>query len=583
MNELIGRIWPGWEIDELIGRGAYGQVYRIRRSDVGEIAYGALKVMRIPSDEGEFQSLAELGMSDAEMYTYLRGTVNDIIGEITLMERLKGAPNVVSIEDYYLLEHEGAPAWTIFIRMELLESLSHYINRVGFPDTEGAVRMGIDILRALESCERQRIIHRDIKPDNIFISRFGEFKLGDFGIARQVEAGSKTGYTTKGTPPYMSPEMVRGDHYDNTVDIYSLGIVLYRYLNQNRFPFLPLPPSQITRLDMEEAQIRRISGEALPPPVMADRSLAAIICTACDPEPSGRYQSASEFREALEDWLAGEWKDPSGEGLFRKLLTVILIGTALAAAGILVLNHIIRRDVTTGSGAESETAVSSLPEEPESGNTAAGDLPSSGTAGSLLLSSAEYTDYEILDYSFTGPSYRLLAAYVTNTGEDAISFTVHFQPKTRTERNETVTLAPVEVYCEALPAGASRFLYSKLTGSEAGDEYDWESLLSGIEKTTEEPSVSLEVELNEPESAGALGNDNLSFLVTNTGSAAVDPDDVVLFLFLKDGSQAITDVIEKPLSLSSAGSLLPGESEPTVFKSDSIKGSYDPEVFWGAA
>ena len=553
MNELIGKIWPGWEIDELIGRGAYGQVYRIRRSDVGEVAYGALKVMRIPSDEREIQSLMELGMNDTEMYTYLRGTVNDIVSEITLMERLKGAPNVVSIEDYYLLEHKDGPAWTIFIRMELLESLSHYIKRIGLPDPEGAVRMGIDILKALESCEQQRIIHRDIKPDNIFISRFGEFKLGDFGIARQMEAGSRASYTQKGTLSYMAPEMVRGDHYDNTVDIYSLGIVLYRYLNQNRFPFLPLPPAQITQLDMEEAYMRRVSGELLPPPVMADRSLAAIIETACDPEPSRRYQSAGEFRQALSDWLSGIRTDPSDSGFFAKILTVILVLTVLALIGIGILRWRSGRQVSDV-------------------NT---DTPS--VTAAPVSEADEVFDYSIYDYSFSDASHHILAAIVENKGSDPISFTVQFQPKTKTDQNEVVSMHPVEVPCDVLEAGESRFLCKELNGSD-GDVYDWDISLEGVRKTEEKPSIRLSVELNEPVPEEPLVNQTLSYLVRNTGSTEADLSDVTLYLYVKYTDGTFADVITKqPTSVV----LAPGRSEPAVFLDESIEGSYDPEVFWG--
>lgn len=87
-----------------------------------------------------------------------------------------------------------------------------------------------------EYCQCQNIIHRDIKPENIFVSRFGEFKLGDFGIARELDR-SMSGLSKKGTFSYMAPEMYKGEEYDARVDIYSLGIVLYKLCNHNRLPF----------------------------------------------------------------------------------------------------------------------------------------------------------------------------------------------------------------------------------------------------------------------------------------------------------------------------------------------------------
>ena len=71
----------------------------------------------------------------------------------------------------------------------------------------------IDLCKALEYCQCQNIIHRDIKPENIFVSRFGEFKLGDFGIARELDR-SMSGLSEKGTFSYMAPEMYKGEEYD---------------------------------------------------------------------------------------------------------------------------------------------------------------------------------------------------------------------------------------------------------------------------------------------------------------------------------------------------------------------------------
>ena len=103
----------------------------------------------------------------------------------------------------------------------------------------------------MEYCQCQNIIHRDIKPENIFVSRFGEFKLGDFGIARELER-TMSGLSKKGTYSYMAPEMYKGEAYDSRVDIYSLGIVLYKLRNHNRLPFISLEKQLITYRDKEK-------------------------------------------------------------------------------------------------------------------------------------------------------------------------------------------------------------------------------------------------------------------------------------------------------------------------------------------
>ena len=120
--------------------------------------------------------------------------------------------------------------WDILIQMELLTPLNQYI-RDHVVTRQDVIRLGIDLCKALELCQKYNIIHRDVKPENIFISETGDFKLGDFGIARTVEK-TTSGLSKKGTYTYMAPEVYKGEAYGTTVDIYSLGIVLYRLLQR---------------------------------------------------------------------------------------------------------------------------------------------------------------------------------------------------------------------------------------------------------------------------------------------------------------------------------------------------------------
>ena len=109
--------------------------------------------------------------------------------------------------------------------MEYLTSFMDYCAEKQLTEKE-VIKLGMDLSKALEYCRKLKIIHRDIKPENIFVSRFGDFKLGDFGIARELER-TMSGFSKKGTYSYMAPEMYKGEKYDSRVDIYSLGIVLY--------------------------------------------------------------------------------------------------------------------------------------------------------------------------------------------------------------------------------------------------------------------------------------------------------------------------------------------------------------------
>lgn len=129
--------------------------------------------------------------------------------------------------------------------MELLTPLNEYYAE--HPPTEKDIlRLGIDICRALEMCAKNKIIHRDVKPSNIFISPNGDYKLGDFGVARRIEATCGA-FSKKGTYDYMAPEVYRDAIYDTRADLFSLGIVLYKLMNSGRIPFcrLHLPRSAI--------------------------------------------------------------------------------------------------------------------------------------------------------------------------------------------------------------------------------------------------------------------------------------------------------------------------------------------------
>lgn len=108
----------------------------------------------------------------------------------------------------------------------------------------------------------------------------------------------------------MAPEMYRGEDYDQRVDIYSLGIVLYRLRNHNRLPFIDLEKQLITYRDKENALTRRMSGEELPAPAEAADGLAQVILKACAYRREDRYQTPEEFREALEAVRYQEQKQP---------------------------------------------------------------------------------------------------------------------------------------------------------------------------------------------------------------------------------------------------------------------------------
>lgn len=324
-----------WYIKDKIGEGAYGKVFLIERHELGAVYRSAMKVMTIPQDKGEIQSIMSDGMSMQEATEYFRNVVDSIVNEFILMSRLKGNSNIVSYEDHMIIEHEDDIGWDILIRMELLTPLISYTADRTMC-IEEIFKLGIDMCKALEFCRRIDVIHRDIKPENIFIAPSGDYKLGDFGIAKTVEK-TRVGLSRKGTYPYMAPEVYKGEAYGPTVDVYSLGIVLYKLLNNNRTPFMPPYPEQITYDDREEALIKRIKGEQIPPPDKGSQGLKQAILKACAFAPEDRYQSASEFRADLEMLQTNPnaviKASVSGHISKKKIIAAAIVAAILACIG----------------------------------------------------------------------------------------------------------------------------------------------------------------------------------------------------------------------------------------------------------
>lgn len=294
-------LWGTWEIDDLIGQGSHGKVYRAHRVEYGQSKtyYSAIKHISIPQDKNEAESLYSDGIVNdpSSLNAYYENVLKRLLREIDINVSLKGHTNIVSYEDHMVVPKKDGPGYDIFIRMELLTPLPKVLQQRAI--TENEVRkLGIDMCSALEVMSSRNILHRDIKPSNIFVSDSGEFKLGDFGVSRSLDSANG-GVTIAGTLNYMAPELNRGQSVSFRSDIYSLGLVLYRLCNANRPPFVELPPAPVTADDIENSNGMRFSGRPLPAPAYASPALGAIILRACRFSPEERFVTASEMKQAL--------------------------------------------------------------------------------------------------------------------------------------------------------------------------------------------------------------------------------------------------------------------------------------------
>ena len=296
-------IFGVWRITRLIGEGFQSKVFEMEREDFGVTYKAALKAITIPAGEKQVREVMDEGMDEKGVYQYFYTMVKDQVKQLAFVNQLKGNTNVVSFENHQVIEHKDGIGWDILIQMELLTPFQEFQKKHPITEREAA-RIGIDLCRALELCGKFQIIHGDVKPDNLFVSDMGDFKLGGFDIARVNEPGC-TASSGKGTLSYMAPEVRTKGQGDAGSDLYSLGLVLYQLLNDNRLPFLPAAPAPVSFQDRNEALMKRFSGAPLPPPVRAGEQMAKILLKACAFRPGERYRGPEELRRDLEAYLRG--------------------------------------------------------------------------------------------------------------------------------------------------------------------------------------------------------------------------------------------------------------------------------------
>ena len=303
-----GTVFDHWKIRESLGEGSGGKsaVYRLEHEATPGVE-SALKVVSLLKEDGSWDEMMPERQEGYERS--LQEYSETASQEVLLMNALRGNTHIVDYLDHAFVDWSDATGFgrDMLIRMERLTDLRGRLRKGERFERDEIIKMGLHICDALILCHSKNIIHRDIKPGNIFYNNDGNYKLGDFGISRILDSSASFMASTGiGTPQYLAPEQLSGK-YDWRVDIYSLGLVLYEMCNGNRLPFAA---SSYVR---ESEVRRRLMGETLPAPCDADEALTEVIRKACAFYPEDRYQTAEAFYNALAS-LYGEPTQPATGG-----------------------------------------------------------------------------------------------------------------------------------------------------------------------------------------------------------------------------------------------------------------------------
>lgn len=293
MSELkpVSPLLDGMEIVRCLADNGASRLYLLRHA--GGEAF-ILKQISIPESQTQVEALLITGAAanEEEALHYYEQRVADYEDSLKALAPLRGSSNCATYLGYQVCAREEGIGFELSLLSERYVTLPEYLHENAMTHLR-ALNLGLDLCTALCEMRGQDLIHRNVKPENIYLNAMGGFMLGDLGAAR-ISQLKFCAMPDRMISAYTAPEIAdaMGD-FNPTVDIYSVGMVLYRILNGNHGPF------EDENTSAAAANKMRLSGEPLPSPLYADYELAAIVLKACAFEPADRFQSPDELLQEL--------------------------------------------------------------------------------------------------------------------------------------------------------------------------------------------------------------------------------------------------------------------------------------------
>lgn len=292
---MISPLLSSMELVKCISVRGGTSVYIVKSTKTNQSYY--LKHICIPESQKQVDALLFTGAAQSleDVQSYYKQVAADYQAELETLETLSASPNIGCYRSYQIEPKEDGVGFELYLLAEYRQTLSEVLAQT--PMTQaGAVNLGLDLCGALCSLREAGLIHRNVKPTNVYLNSSGHYLLGDLGIAK-IDELKYCSMPESMLSSYSAPELFSLiGSLEPTSDLYSVGMILYRVYNGNHGPF------EDEKTSPRAADRLRVTGEALPAPMYADYEMAEIICKACAFKPEDRYQTPQELQQALLDY-----------------------------------------------------------------------------------------------------------------------------------------------------------------------------------------------------------------------------------------------------------------------------------------
>ena len=284
-------LFGSWTVESKLAEGRHSKIFKVSNTNDGQAEYKCLKTIKFPSGDEELSKVISSELYE-NVQQYLDEVELSVRSNMDRMLSLNENEHIVRFDSYTIIKESSC--FYLVILMELLKPLNECLEADNVTQND-VIDLGCDICLALEGFREAGIIHREVKPENIYVDENGIYKLGDFGVCRG-RFGEDTAVSS-----YIAPELYTNGEADINSDLYSLGILLYKLLNNNRLPFLPSFPAPVSIEDRESAFTKRMRGDLFPAPSNATSQLANVLYKATAFNVNERFTEPEALFIALEN------------------------------------------------------------------------------------------------------------------------------------------------------------------------------------------------------------------------------------------------------------------------------------------